>query len=286
MGQLGGRYYKNRIGEEKGKLLGWLFSALSVYLIAAVAMVQYWYGKDGYSEFHWFDDSTQWQGMDKLGHFFSVFHLSRIFYDALRVEGFEPRKYLWHTVIMVFLMVSWFEVMDGLSPTYGASVADLVANFLGGAAFATQILIWGKVTIWPRYSFFPTQWATLRPNTLGEGYAQEMLKDYNGQTNWYLLNLQDVGIRWWPKNLMLALGYGANNMLYGNPDHNREHGQEAYGEFYFTLSPQWENYLTGLKGHWGYFLIPLQLLMLPLPALKLTSTGQWRLTFVWLWEGD
>jgi hypothetical protein len=55
-------------------------------------------------------------------------------------------------------------------------------------------------------------------NVLGSSLAEQMLKDYNGQTYWLSVNLHSFYKN--PKWLNLAIGYGANGMLTGNGENN------------------------------------------------------------------
>jgi hypothetical protein len=61
-----------------------------------------------------------------------------------------------------------------------------------------------------KFSFHTTQYQ-YRPNVLGSSLAEQMLKDYNGQTYWLSVNLHSFykGSKI-PKWLNLAIGYGAN----------------------------------------------------------------------------
>jgi hypothetical protein len=82
-------------------------------------------------------------------------------------------------------------------------------------------LLWKEQRITPKFSFHTTQYAQYRPNVLGSSLAEQMLKDYNGQTYWLSVNLHSFykGSKI-PKWLNLAIGYGANGMLTGNGENN------------------------------------------------------------------
>jgi hypothetical protein len=68
----------------------------------------------------------------------------------------------------------------------GAS-GDIIANASGTALFVSQELLWKEQRITPK--FHTTQYAQYRPNVLGSSLAEQMLKDYNGQTYWLSVNL-------------------------------------------------------------------------------------------------
>ena len=105
------------------------------------------------------------------------------------------------------------EVLDGLSVTYGASWGDLTANTLGLGILIGQLLLWDQERIHPKFSFFPTSLARLRPNVLGDNMIEQALKDYNGQTNWFAFDIKP-----WLREQSrfpdwLCVGYGAHNMV-------------------------------------------------------------------------
>jgi hypothetical protein len=87
----------------------------------------------------------------------------------------------------------------------GASSGDIIANASGTALFVSQLL-WKEQRITPKFSFHTTH-AQYRPNVLGSSLAEQMLKDYNGQTYWLSVNLHSFykGSKI-PKWLNLAIG--------------------------------------------------------------------------------
>jgi hypothetical protein len=76
------------------------------------------------------------------------------------------------------------EVLDGFSSEWGASSGDIIANASGTALFVSQELLW-KERGSPKFSFHTTQYAQYRPNVLGSSLAEQILKDYNGQTYYF-----------------------------------------------------------------------------------------------------
>jgi hypothetical protein len=100
------------------------------------------------------------------------------------------------------LLLTAVEVLDGFSSEWGASSGDIIANasallylspgITEGAADHTKI-------------FFSYQYAQYRPNVLGSSLAEQMLKDYNGQTYWLSVNLHSFYKGSKPKWLNLLL---------------------------------------------------------------------------------
>jgi hypothetical protein len=108
-------------------------------------------------------------------------------------------------------------VLDGLSPHYGASIADIVANATGSLYCYFYLTNAWTHAIVPKFSFHYTLFSIIRPNLLGNGLLQPIIKDYNGQTYWYSFNInQLLGFKILPEWLLIAVGVGANGLLGGH----------------------------------------------------------------------
>ncbi len=120
-------------------------------------------------------------------------------------------------------MLSGIEVMDGFSQEWGASWSDAASNLLGASAFYIQERNWDKPYVFPVFSYRPSSLAPYRPELLGEGSLERVLKDYNGQRYWLNLDMELFGDDHpFPDWLALSIGYGADGMLGGkrNPGTN------------------------------------------------------------------
>ena len=224
--------------------------------------------------FHWFDDSREWAQMDKAGHIWGTFQESRAAVDRLRWAGLpRGRAALWGAGVGLALQGT-IEYFDGRSPGYGASATDLAANAVGAALFAGQVALWDQPRLWPKMGVHYTPFARLRPNTLGNNALARLLKDYNGQTHWLSA---DVGaflgpaIRW-PRWLHVAVGYGAENLVYGEPATNRAAGYHVVRQFYIGPDLHLLNLRTRHKALQRLFYV-LSIIRLPAPALEVRSTG-------------
>ncbi|MCB2379102.1 YfiM family protein [Hymenobacter sp. BT635] len=224
------------------------------------------------SDFHWFDDLPEWQQLDKAGHFWGAFHQSRGAVDMLRWAGVPDRTATWYGGFVGFLLQSPIELLDGRDPAYGASATDLAANFLGSAALIGQQLAWNEVRLMPKYSFHTTRYAKLRPNVLGKSLAEQHLKDYNGQTYWLCADLA----AWlrpeskWPKWLQPAVGYGAQEMVFNDPDANAALGLRSYRQYYLSLDVNLRRIPTHSKLLKRVFYVA-SIFHLPAPALEYSS---------------
>src|SRR5690606_41103423 len=117
------------------------------------------------------------------------------------------------------------DLFDGFSKEWGFSWGDVMANAAGTGLYVGQELLWNEQRITLKFSFHQTKYAQQNPDKLGNGFLEEVLKDYNGQTYWLNFNLhsffKESRI---PKWLDLSLGYGAYGMI--NAVRSEEHTSE------------------------------------------------------------
>jgi hypothetical protein len=205
-----------------------------------------------------------------LGHFYSSFYFSYGTSQALKWANVQQRKAELIGAATGFLVMVPIEIFDGYSDAYGASSGDLIANATGSIFFLGQSLLWNETRIYPKFSFHQTDYAALRPNTLGDTYSSEVLKDYNGQTYWLSFDM-DKFMRF-PKWLNLAVGYGANEMVYARDAQNEAAGFSAYRQYYFAIDFD----LTGIKTRSKVlktFFSLVSLIKLPAPTLEFSKKG-------------
>jgi hypothetical protein len=184
---------------------------------ALIGLNQLWYADYPKSDFHFINDNSEWKQMDKVGHLYSSYHIGRFGAEALNWSGNSKKSQLLYGAGLGFVFLSAVEVMDGYSAEWGASAGDIIANATGTALYVSQELIWKEQRITPKFSYHKTQYADFRPDVLGSTFSEQILKDYNGQTYWFSVNLYSFskGSKI-PKWLNLALGYGADGMISGN----------------------------------------------------------------------
>jgi hypothetical protein len=210
-----------------------LISSSIAYTGAMIGLNSIWYSQYDRQSFRFFNDWPEWKQVDKLGHVYSSFQLASISSRALRWSGVSKNKSDVKSAITGFAIMSSIEILDGFSSGYGASASDWAANAVGSGLFLSQNLLWKEVRIYPKYSFHRTDLAHLRPNTLGNGLLEEMIKDYNGLTIWMSVDM-DKFIPF-PKWLNLAVGYGAENMIYARDAQNVEQGLTPYRQLHFSI---------------------------------------------------
>ncbi len=243
----------------------WRYAAASVYVGGLTALSWSWYGNSMQKRFHFFNDNSQWQSLDKLGHALTAHHLSKLVYPHLKEK---PYKALLAAGIGALAMLP-IEVLDGFSPDYGASWGDLAANTGGAALFFLQAHWLKKDYFYYKFSYWPSIWAAKRPQVLGASHIERLIKDYNAQTYWFSADLYLLSHQKWKalKLFNLGLGYGADQMLYGNPEQNLAAGFMAQNQFYIGLD--WNFSRLKPRSKFLRFLIRASgLIKLPAPALR------------------
>ena len=243
----------------------------ATYGLTLVGLNELWYSDSEKQAFHFFNDNAEWKQVDKLGHFYSAFYLSYGTSSALSWCGVQQRKSdLWGS-LTGFLIMLPVEVFDGYSDAYGASSGDLLANATGAGFYLGQKLLWKEIRIQPKFSYHKTDYPTFRPDdALGDTFASELLKDYNGQTYWLSFDM-DKFIKF-PKWLNLTIGYGADEMVYARDGSNAAAGYQAYRQYYIGLDFD----LTGIKTRSKFlksFFAIASMIKLPAPTLEFSSEG-------------
>lgn len=261
------------------RLKGVAIGAGTIYAGGMVGLYALWYADQSSRSFHFFDDSRDWLQMDKAGHAFSAYQLSRLGHGALRWSGMDTRQSTLWAASYSMLFLTSIEVFDGFSDGWGFSNTDFVANLMGPALFAGQQLGWGDQRITLKFSYSGSDLARLRPETLGSGFQEQLFKDYNGQTYWLSVNPSSFfaerrhGKFQW---LNAAVGYSATGMLGGAenpafnaagenlPDLERARVWLISLDVDFTRIPTESSFLRALFS-------VLNVFKLPFPALALSS---------------
>ncbi len=241
---------------------------------ALIALHQLWYKDYPQSSFHFKNDNNDWKQMDKIGHFMTSYYVGKIGMEALDWAGVSKKNQLIYGATYGFAFLTAVEVLDGFSKQWGASPGDILANAAGTGLLVGQELLWNEQRITVKYSFHQTNFAKQRPNTLGENYLQQALKDYNGQTYWLSANIWSFNKEGnFPKWLNIAVGYGADGMLYGNENTQNSALQDPYRQFYLSLDIDLVKIPTKSKFLKSVFSV-INFIKIPAPALEINTKGQ------------
>ena len=187
--------------------------------ITLVGLNQLWYSDFERSKFHTINDNNEWLQMDKIGHVFTSYQVGKYGAQVLNWSGVSKKDQLIYGATLGFGFLTAVEILDGYSQEWGFSWGDIASNAAGTGLYVGQELLWKEQRINLKFSFHQTKYASQRPDKLGEGFLEQVLKDYNGQTYWLSANLYDFFKESKiPKWLNIALGYGADGMLTGLKD--------------------------------------------------------------------
>lgn len=257
----------------KPRLKGVYITEAALAATAFIGLNQLWYADYPRSKFHFINDNGAWLQMDKVGHAFSAYQLGRLSMSAMDWAGASKKEQLLYGAPIGFVFLTAIEVLDGFSSEWGASPGDLIANAAGTALLIGQELAWDEQRISFKYSFHQTSFAEMNPDILGDSFAQQMLKDYNGQTYWLSANVWSFAKESnFPKWLNIAFGYGAEGMLSSYPGHELE-TSSRYRQFYASFDVDLTKIKTKSKFLKTIF-TTLNFIKIPAPAIEFTSNGK------------
>lgn len=240
-----------------------------------IGLSQVWYGEEK-TKWHAFDDSRNWLQMDKVGHVYTANKISILTGDLFRWSGMSNKRAAWIGFGIGTGYQLTFEMLDAYSPEWGFSWSDVGANTLGSAIYLGQQLGWKEQRFHLKFSAHLSPYAQYRPEVLGSGIAERLLKDYNGQTYWLSVSPGTFGNNRFPKWLCFSIGYSADQKLVGDQDYYEviESGEplafNAKRQFLFSLDIDFSR--IPVKRPWLKVLIgQLNYLKIPFPALIVTG---------------
>ena len=271
------------------KLQKWVLGSVQVGfgLGSFYTLNKAWYSNYPRTNFHFYNDWKEWQQMDKIGHSWSAFQLSRLSSNLWEAAGTPKSKAAWIGSLSSMGYMSIIEILDGYSDKWGFSAYDILSNTVGASAFLIQELKWKEERLLLKLSYFPVQYGTLSPRAddlFGKSGIEKLLKDYNGQTYWASLNIRSfLPESQAPQWLNLAIGYGAKTMLGGYENSwTDNNGQPIvrpdivrYKRFYLSLDIDLNRIKTKNRTL-KTILSAANVLKIPAPALELNSQGRVR----------
>jgi hypothetical protein len=240
-------------------------AASGVYAGGLIGLNALWYKNADRQSFRFFNDNAEWKQVDKAGHLFSAFHLSYGISRGLQYFDVTEDKADVIGAVAGFAVLVPIEIFDGYSDAYGASWGDLVADGVGSLLYLGQKRLWSEVRILPKYSFHASRFSHIRPDVLGNG-MERLLKDYNGQTYWLSVDMDKFVP--FPKWLNVAIGYGAEGMIYARDQQQRDAGfRPAYRQYYLSLDLDLQSIPTRSRAL-KTVLFLVGMIKVPLPTLE------------------
>lgn len=241
------------------------------YAGSMIGLAQVWYKNQESQGFQFFDDSKHWLQMDKIGHVYSSYWMQNRAFSMYRWAGMKQNKALLWSSMFSVLFMNTFEIMDGFSPNYGFSWADVGANTMGIGLFSMQQHFFGQQHLTTKFSYAHSPYAKYRPELLGYTTPERLLKDYNGQTYWFSLSLGTITPDSWriPDWLCLSFGYSISEKLKSDTEfytvnYNNEYLEfNAYRRYFLSFDidlskiPVKKPWLKMLLGNFNFLKIPL-----------------------------
>lgn len=257
-----------------------VYGGSGLYAATLIGLNQLWYANEPQSNFHFFNDNKEWLQVDKVGHVYTAFHISRVGVEVIEWAGLPRKKAILWGGLSGLIFQTPIEILDGFSSAYGASWGDIIANTLGSGLVMGQYYLWDELRIVPKFSFTRSPYAPQRPNVLGSNFLEETLKDYNGQTYWLSANIYSFldAKTACPKWLNVALGYGGEQMVFAEADDNRAIGLNPYRQLYLSLDVDLTKIKTRSKFLNSVFFLA-NTLKIPFPAIEFSENGS---QFHWL----
>lgn len=246
----------------------------SVYTGTLFYLNEAWYKQYPRSSFHLYNDNKEWLQMDKAGHFWASYQESVAGIKFLKWCGIE--RYLAEDCgsFLGLILLTPYEILDGLSAGWGFSLGDMYANLTGSLLALTQAKLWHEQRISLKFSSHRENYDNdifgLADEYYGTGFFDRTLKDYNGQTQWVSVNIWSFckNARFIPRWLNLAFGYGVNVFDYYDPEN-------YYRQYYFSFDVDFTKIRTGSKVLKTVFDI-INCLKVPCPAVEYNKKNKWR----------
>ena len=250
-----------------------------------IALNKAWYTDFPKESFHFFNDLEEWNQMDKAGHIWTTYQISRASAASWKWADLNEKKSVLFGSLSALAYQSIIEIQDGYSAEWGFSWSDMAANFIGAGSFAFQEIGWHEQRIQIKMSYnaysYPPDQLERRDQLFGESAIERLLKDYNSQTYWASINLRSMfrnsNLPAW---LNISFGYGAEGLLGGfenkwtDKDGNviTRYDVERLRQFYFAPDID----LTRIKTKSKFLrsvLFMVNMIKIPAPTISWNSNG-------------
>ncbi|MFT4094578.1 MAG: DUF2279 domain-containing protein [Niabella sp.] len=263
------------------------YGSIGIYAGMLYTLNKAWYSGYARSGFHFYNDDGEWNQMDKAGHAWTAYQLTRGSYAAWKWAGAKDHKALLYAGLSGPGFLTVIEILDGFSSEWGFSPGDMAANVLGSGIFLGQQALWKEQRIAYKFSFHRKDYnddilEARADDLFGKSWNERMLKDYNAQSYWLSANLKsffpESNLPAW---LNVAVGYGAENMLGGYENTWTDEQGHTYNRTdlkrtrQFYLAPDID--LTRIKTKSKFLktaFFALNCFKIPAPALMVDTKGK------------
>jgi hypothetical protein len=234
-----------------------------------IGLHEVWYKNIEKTDFHTFDDGSNWLQMDKAGHVYTNYKISLLTGDLFKWSGVRPKTAALMGTGIGLGYQTTLELFDAYSKDWGFSWYDVASNTAGAGIYLGQELLWQEQRFHLKFSYHPTDFAAIRPSVLGSNFQERLLKDYNGQTYWFSFNpflFKENSS--FPKWVCLSLGYSVNAKLVGDQEEytfNSDAGPITYSsqrewllslDIDFSRIPVKKPWLKTLLKQFNYLKVP------------------------------
>lgn len=244
-----------------------------------------WYADYERSRFHFFNDNPEWNQLDKAGHIWSTYHVSRLSAGLWRWTGLGRTQAAIAGGVSGMIYQSIIEMQDAYSVAWGFSWGDVGANVAGAGLFVFQEIGWRDQRILVKMGYHPYAYPPglieRRNQLFGSSFAERILKDYNSQTYWISANVASFANNdRIPKWLNIAVGYSADGMFGGRDNFWVDEEGRSYDLRHvrrsrrFYLSPDIDLSKIKVKSRaLRSVLNVVNSFRIPLPALQASTDG-------------
>lgn len=276
-------YWSNNLFAQNDSLLYRRRANILTVSTVATAGVSYtmlnelWYKKYSRTSLHSFNDNNEWLQVDKCGHAFTSYTLTRYLNDLHEWANPKKKQY-WRSASTTMLYMTSIELLDGRSSAWGFSWGDMIANTSGIFAHAAQHFCWNEQRIVFKFSYSPSSFADVNEELLGRNFQQRILKDYNAQTYWASFNVHRFLASGadFPRWLNIAIGYGATKMTSAKLSVDDVNNFQREREFYFSFDADLER--VRWKKKWMQRTAKvLSFIKIPGPTLEVRDNGKIKL---------
>ena len=161
----------------------WLSAAghTALWTGSFIALDNAWYADYPKTSFHFFNDNAEWHQMDKAGHVWSAYHVSRSSAEVWKWTGMKTNTAAILGGASGMLYQAIIEMQDAYSADWGFSWGDIGSNIAGSALYVLQETGWKEQRVQIKMSYWPEKYEgalrTRSHHLFGTSAAERVLKE-------------------------------------------------------------------------------------------------------------